>query len=80
MTVYDGVLEDDFLGPKLAEANAMASFAGIDDIEGRSNILDIDLDYFHTVEGTSPRGRQTILRLIRNCEATTIALEPDWAA
>lgn len=39
-------------------------------------ILDIDLDYFHTVKSMNPEDPQFLYQIIQNSEIITIALEP----
>ena len=74
--LYDSVLEDAFLMEKIREVNEMAAFANIDDIEKQNYVLDIDLDYFHTRKAVDPDAREVFLRLVRNADAITIAMEP----
>lgn len=39
-------------------------------------ILDIDLDYFHTINSINPKDAQFLYQMIKNSEIITIALEP----
>lgn len=74
--LFDSVLEDAFLMEKIREGNEMAAFANIDDIEKQNYVLDIDLDYFHTRKAVDPDTREVFLRLVRNANSITIAMEP----
>jgi hypothetical protein len=53
----------------------MRGVAKIGPLEGAKFVLDIDLDYFHTLQGARPRNPASFRRLIRNAALITVALE-----
>lgn len=71
------VLEDTFLKEKLMVLSRMCK--GVISEKGilaKHYILDIDLDYFHTLEALAPKSCEIFINLVRNAEAITIAEEP----
>lgn len=72
----DVVLEDCFLEEKMATLVRMCP--DIFDKDGRIKykyILDIDLDYFHTMKSINPKSMDIFSRLVKGAAAVTIAEE-----
>lgn len=71
------VLEDDFLAEKLIILSRMCP--DIVSAEGKIKcdyILDIDLDYFHTMKSIDPSTKKIFSQLVKSAKAITIAKEP----
>ena len=76
-STYDICIDDDWLESRLFIANSMAdSSINIKDIIKENYILDIDLDYFHTVQSIDPQKLSIFYKLILNSIAISIATEP----
>lgn len=83
MYIYSGelddvVLEDDFLEDKINTLKRMCP--NIFDKNGLIKykyILDIDLDYFHTMKSINPKSMDIFSTLVKRATAITIAKEPD---
>lgn len=74
----DVVLDDSFLEEKIATLNRMCP--NIMDKNGQVKckyILDIDLDYFHTMKSINPKSIEIFSKLVKGAEAITIAKEAD---
>lgn len=71
------VLEDIYLTNKLQIIEEMSRTSGIGDYRSQPYILDIDLDYFHTLKGARPRAYACFHALIRGSIGVTIAREAD---
>lgn len=73
----DNVLEDDFLAEKMIILSRMCP--DIVSAEGKIKcdyILDIDLDYFHTMKSIDPSTKKIFSQLVKSAKAITIAKEP----
>lgn len=71
------VLEDDFLTEKMMILSRMCP--DIISAEGEIKcdyILDIDLDYFHTMKSINPSTKKLFSQLVKSAKAITIAKEP----
>jgi len=55
----------------------MSRCVGIDHLESKPYILDIDLDAFHSRQAIEPADRTVLYCLIRNALAITIATEAE---
>lgn len=74
--IYDNAIESDFLREKFEIFNEMVPEIVNKDYEiNRKYILDIDLDYFHTIKSINPGDKNFFYDLIRNAEIITIAKE-----
>lgn len=70
-------IDDDHLKKRLQILHEMSKSTGLfQSIFEEDYILDIDLDYFHTIKSTHPVNYSVFLNLIRNARAITIATEP----
>jgi hypothetical protein len=69
-------VESIMLTALITRANSMAGSAGVADITSSDFVLDIDLDYFRTIDSLSPSDRTIFHDLIRKAVAVTIATEP----
>lgn len=72
----DDVLEDDFLAEKMIILSRMCP--DIVSAEGEIKcdyILDIDLDYFHTMKSINPLSKRIFSQLVKSAKAITIAKE-----
>lgn len=74
--LYDMALEDEFLQDKFKVFSEMSPKQI--DLNGFKDdyILDIDLDYFHTIKSIDPKESTLIKKIINNAEIITIAQEP----
>ena len=73
----DEVLEDDFLTEKMMILSRMCP--DIISAEGEIKcdyIMDIDLDYFHTMKSINPISKRIFSQLVKSAKAITIAKEP----
>lgn len=67
--IYDTCIESGFLQDALNNIP----------IEYKDNyILDIDLDYFHTIKSLDPKSKEVFYDLIKNAKLITIATECEW--
>ncbi|MCU4733684.1 UPF0489 family protein [Bacillus cereus] len=73
---YDQAIESVYLDDKLNTINEMMPGLIEDNQFTQEYILDIDLDYFHTVNSINPHDHNTFYNLIRNSKIITIATEP----
>lgn len=73
----DRVLESDFLNTAIVEFDGLLNKAGEQSLTQIPYILDIDLDYFNTLNSVAPKDFSTIQSLIKNAELITIATEPE---
>ena len=74
--IYDNAIESDFLIEKFERFNEMVPKIVNKDYKiNRKYILDIDLDYFHTIKSITPDDKNFFYDLIRNAEIITIAKE-----
>lgn len=71
------VIESIYLDDQLARGAEMSRCVGIDHLESKPYILDIDLDAFHSRQAIEPADRTTFYRLIRNAVAITVATEAE---
>ena len=71
------IIESAYLDDQLARGAEMSRCVGIDHLETRPYILDIDLDAFHSQQAIEPVDPLTFYRLIRNAVAITIATEAE---
>lgn len=71
------IIESAYLDDQLARGAEMSRGVGIDHLETRPYILDIDLDAFHSRQAIEPVDPLTFYRLIRNAVAITIATEAE---
>lgn len=76
---FNQSIESDFLKHKLSIMNEMKPGLIINNSEITEDyILDIDLDYFHTMTSICPTDTTTFYELIKNAKIITIATEPDF--
>ncbi|MES5896759.1 UPF0489 family protein [Bacillus cereus group sp. RP43] len=73
---YDQAIESIYLEDKLNTINEMIPGLIENNQFTQDYILDIDLDYFHTLKSIQPDNYDTIYNLIRNAKIITIATEP----
>lgn len=73
---YNQAIETVFLDDKLNIMNEMVPGVINQSQIVTDYILDIDLDYFHTIKSVSPEDPLTFYSLIRNASIITIATEP----
>lgn len=74
--IYDSAIESDFLREKFEIFNEMVPKIVNKNYEiNKKYILDIDLDYFHTIKSINPDDKNFFYDLIRNSEIITIAKE-----
>ncbi len=71
------VIESKYLEDQLARGAEISRCIGLENIEARPYILDIDLDAFHTRRALSPGDPATFYRLVKNAVAITIATEAE---
>lgn len=74
--IDDPTIESIYLDDKLTTINEMMPGLIEDNHFTQEYILDIDLDYFHTVNSINPHDHNTFYNLIRNSKIITIATEP----
>ena len=70
------VIESVYLDEHLHDFACMSRSAGVSRLQDAPFILDIDLDYFHTLQSVRPVDPRTFHELIRRSIAVTVALEP----
>lgn len=75
---FNQAIESDFLQHKLSIINEMKPGLVINNNIIEDYILDIDLDYFHTIASISPIDTSIFYNMIRNAKIITIATEPDF--
>ncbi|MGL5152668.1 MAG: hypothetical protein ACRC7N_19105, partial [Clostridium sp.] len=76
MESFDHAIETDFLKEKFEIFNHMCSREISSDCTINDKyILDIDLDYFHTIKSIKPNNIEFFYNLIKNAEIITIAVE-----
>lgn len=71
----DRVIEDEVLGHRLREAEAVATENGLGAPFDGPYILDIDLDLFHTIKSLAPESKSEFNNLVQRANAITIAVE-----
>lgn len=72
----DDVLEDDFLSEKIMTLSRMCPNFMSEKGEIKCDyILDIDLDYFHTMKAINPSSKRIFSQLVKSAKAITIAKE-----
>lgn len=74
---YDQATESIYLEDKLSTINKMNPGLVKNNQLTVEYILDIDLDYFHTLQSIQPEKYDIFYNLIRNAKIITIATEPD---
>lgn len=74
---YNQAIESIYLEDKLSTINKMMPGLVINNQLTKDYILDIDLDYFHTLQSIHPENLDIFYDLIRNAKIITIATEPD---
>ncbi|MCH4568355.1 UPF0489 family protein [Bacillus sp. ES1-5] len=77
---YDQAIESIYLEDKLDTINKMMPDFVMDHQFTKDYILDIDLDYFHTLKSIQPESYDIFYNLIRNAKIITIATEADCVA
>lgn len=75
INLYAQAIESDYLDHQLTVANQMSITSGLGALRASQYVLDIDLDYFHSIKSIEPSDTKTFYALIRNSEALTIAME-----
>lgn len=75
---FNQAIESNFLLHKLSIINEMKPGLVINNNIIEDYILDIDLDYFHTIDSISPIDTSIFYNIIRNAKIITIATEPDF--
>jgi hypothetical protein len=73
--MYDNALESSFLDRQLNIVENLQENINQRGLQPFEFILDIDLDYFHTVKSVSPKNREKFSWLVRNSLGITIAKE-----
>lgn len=73
--MYDKALESSFLNKQLEIVENLHNNINQRGLQPFEFILDIDLDYFHTVKSVSPNDRETFAWLVKNSLGITIAKE-----
>jgi len=73
--MYDNALESSFLAKQLEIVNNLQDNLNRSGLQTSGFILDIDLDYFHTINSVSPSDRETFSWLVKNSLAISIAKE-----
>lgn len=76
---FDQAIETIFLESRFERINEMIpGFTDDRHIVTEKYILDIDLDYFHTIKSLNPDNPELFYNLIRNAETITIAKESNY--
>lgn len=75
---FNQAIESVFLDHKLSILNEMLPGIVIDGYIQGDYILDIDLDYFHTLQSINPQDANAFYKLIKNAGMITIAKESSW--
>ncbi|UYZ23299.1 UPF0489 family protein [Mesobacillus jeotgali] len=78
--LYKQIIESNNLNNKLDIINEMNPGIVKDNEIVSEYILDIDLDFFHTMDSIQPKDTETFYRLIRKAKIITIAMEPDYVS
>lgn len=73
---WNQAIESILLQHKLSLMNDVKSNLVVNNIITENYILDIDLDYFHTIQSIHPKDTEVFYKLIRNASMITIATEP----
>jgi hypothetical protein len=73
---YDQAIEATYLSEKLTTIHEMSHAIGVDQILEQIYVLDIDLDYFHSMKSLNPADPSTFCQIVQRAEAITIATEP----
>lgn len=73
----DRVLESDFLNQALLHFSKIREQAKEGDLLQQDYILDVDLDYFNTLQGTNPSDAKVYQSLFKNAGLITVALESE---
>lgn len=76
--IYDQVIESIFLNKILISANSLLTDNKETHLELSPFILDIDLDYFNTVNSIKPSDISTLKRLVNLAGIITIATEDEY--
>ncbi len=71
-----GSLEESVLGRRVRKIEDECRLRGF---ESREMVLDVDLDFFESLEAASPRDPSSFFTLVRKATAITIAEEPKYA-
>ena len=74
----DQAIESVMLRQLVTRANLMAATIGIADICDQPYVLDIDLDYFRTMDSLTPKDPSAFHELVKKARAITIATEPSF--
>lgn len=75
---YDQAIETIFLQDKMDIIEEMKPDIIKNCVIDKNFILDIDLDYFHTIDSINPKNTNLFYKLIRQCSIITIAMEDDY--
>jgi hypothetical protein len=73
----DRVLEADFLRSALQHFNKVRLQNDESELLTQDYILDVDLDYFNTHRGTTPKDPTVYQQLVKNAGLITVAAEPE---
>ncbi len=73
---YDQAIESIYLQDKLNTINKMKPGLVVDNKLTEEYILDIDLDYFHTLKSINPEKLDVFYDLIKKAKIITVAVEP----
>lgn len=73
----DQILESRYLDDQLQRGAEISRCIGLEHLEAKPYILDIDLDAFHSRRAINPEDASTFHRLIKNAVAITIATEAE---
>jgi hypothetical protein len=71
----DEIIETRYLDDQLQRGAEISRCIGLDHLEAKRYILDIDLDAFHSRKAINPDNPSTFYRLIKNAVAITVATE-----
>lgn len=74
----DQAIESVMLKQLISRANSLAGSMDIPDLREQAFVLDIDLDYFRTMDSLAPKDPSAFHELIRRAKAITIATEPSF--
>ena len=77
MSECDCVLEADFLRSALQHFNKVRQQNGEGELLAQDYILDVDLDYFNTHRGTTPKDPTFYQQLVKNAGLITVAAESE---
>lgn len=73
----DEIIESRYLDDQLQRGAEISRCIGLDHLEAKPYILDIDLDAFHSRRAINPDDASTFHRLIKNAVAITVATEAE---